>query len=202
MPKLTLGTNARKTAWGGNTCWSARQTDPAVCVPLVLPPPFMPTRSASSPAFSGEFQKTRYFGFSDAAGALLFAGRAGLLLLSRIYPGTGQQEDCQSRQGQRGPSPFQRVDEKRKIELRMHQALRVAIMKEISADTDCHVLLAAVGICRNCVSLYFAPPSNQPRLVWSSAYQNAVRRSWPNPILPPVSGCGGRQPLWQLAIAV
>src|SRR5208282_5436022 len=44
-----------------------------------LPSPFMPTRSASSPAFSGECQKMRYFGFSDLAGAPRFAGAAGLL---------------------------------------------------------------------------------------------------------------------------
>ena len=44
-----------------------------------MPSPFMPTRSASSPAFSGELQKMRYFGFSDVAGALLLAGVAGLL---------------------------------------------------------------------------------------------------------------------------
>src|SRR5579883_1225241 len=43
----------------------------------VLPSPFMPTRLASSPALSGELQKSRYLGSSDVAGALLFAGGAG-----------------------------------------------------------------------------------------------------------------------------
>jgi hypothetical protein len=45
----------------------------------VLPSPFMPTLSASSVAFSGKYQKMRYFGLSDVAGTLLFAGWAGLL---------------------------------------------------------------------------------------------------------------------------
>ena len=33
----------------------------------VLPSPFMPTRSTSSPTFSGAFQKMRYLGFPDSS---------------------------------------------------------------------------------------------------------------------------------------
>ena len=42
----------------------------------VLPSPFMPIRAANSPAFSGAFQKMRYFGSFDAAGAACAAGEA------------------------------------------------------------------------------------------------------------------------------
>ena len=43
----------------------------------VLPSPFLPTRSASSPALSGELQKMRYLGLSAVAGASCFAEGAG-----------------------------------------------------------------------------------------------------------------------------
>ena len=62
---------------------------------------------------------------------LALGGRGRTRLLSRIDPGTGQQEDYQSHQEQSGAAPFQGVDETRK-----ERAIRVATLKKASADRD------------------------------------------------------------------
>ena len=129
------------------------------------------------PCFLRGIPEDEVFRFFRRGRCLAIRGRGRTALLSRICPGTGQQEDYQSRQGQCGPSPFQRLDEKRKIKKRMHQAVRVATLKETSADTDNgHVPCLPVCTCRNCVSLCCPPPGNRPTLVWPSAYRNAPPR--------------------------
>ena len=78
----------------------------------------------------------RYFGCSDVAGALLFAGGAGLL---------GSPASAQAQASKRMTSPvradavplrFREWDEKRKIEKRVHEAVRVATSGETSTDIN------------------------------------------------------------------
>ena len=137
------------------------------------------------PCFLRGTPEDEVFRFFRRGRCLALRGRGRTAWLSRICPGTGQQEDDQSRQGQCGPSPFQRVDEKRKIKKRMHKAVRVATLQETSADTDnghvpcrrvylsklCSPLLPAAGRpaqARLTISLPKRSPASTPSSAWQS----------------------------------
>jgi hypothetical protein len=57
------------------------------------------------------------------------------------------------------------------IQKRMHQAARVATLKETSVDTDKgHAVSSSMYLLK----LLEPPSGNRPRLIWPSAYQDAV----------------------------
>src|SRR5271165_1209109 len=124
----------------------------------------MPSRSASSPAFSGELQKMRYCGFSDVAGALLFAGGAGLLGSPASAQAQASKNMTSPVTGNAVPLHFR--------EWTGNERSRSACTKPLLPPCNrlpliltMAILLAAVCICRNCVRLYCPPTDDPPRLV-------------------------------------
>src|SRR5271157_1695491 len=107
----------------------------------------------------------RYFGFSDVAGALLFAGGAGLLGSPASAQAQASKKMTSPVRGNAVPLRFREWTGNERSKSACTRRSVLPPCNRLPLILTMAMLLAAVCTCRNCVRLYSPPTGDQPRLV-------------------------------------